>query len=173
VKAGGWTIPLRFLWLVCVLCFAGIGCSSPERLGNAGDQCLQVTDCSLGLACVPKGDGTSVCSADLSKIVNVEDAAAAADGGSPPDAGQPDTAPADDGAGQEAASDDGSAVEASLPPLEAGPDSTMPPEAGPPDAAHPPDAAKPRPEAGAPDGGPADSAGSMGDALLASDSSAD
>jgi len=174
VKAGGWAIRLRSLGLVCALCIAGVACSAPERLGNVGDQCLQVTDCSLGLACVPKGDGTSVCSADLSKIVNVEDAAAAADRGSPPDVGQPDTAPTDDGAGQEAASDDGAAVETSLPPLEAGPDSTsMPPEAGRPDAAPPPDAAKPRPDASAPDGGPADSAGSMGDALLASDSSAD
>jgi hypothetical protein len=115
-----------------------------------------------------------VCSADLSPIMNVEDAAAAADGGSPPDAGQSDTAPTDDGTGQEAASDDGAAVEASLPPLEAGPDSTtMPPEAGQPDAPHPLDAAKPRPDASVPDGGPADSGGSMGDALLASDSSAD
>lgn len=156
-----------------MLCIAGVGCSSPERLGNAGDQCLQTPDCSLGLVCVLQKDGTSMCSSDLSPIVHVEDAAAA-DRGSPPDVGQSDNTPADDAGGQEAASDDGGAVETSLPPPEAGPDSTsVPPEAGRPDAAHPPDAAKPRPDASAPEGGPADSGGSTGDAPLASDSSAD
>jgi hypothetical protein len=171
VKGRGWAIALR---CASALCIAGVACSAPERLGNDGDQCLQVTDCSLGLACVPKGDGTTVCSADLSKIVNVEDAATAADRGSPPDAGQSDTAPTDDGAGQEAASDDSSAVETSLPPLDASSDSASTgDQAGGADAAHPPDAAKPRQEAGAPDVGSVDSAGSTGDAPLASDSSAD
>jgi len=156
VKGRGWAIPLRSLGLVCVLRMAGIGCSSPERLGNAGDQCLQTPDCSLGLVCVPQRDRTSVCSADLSPIVNVEDAAAA-DTASPPDGGQSDTTPPIDEA---SASDDGGAVETSLPPPETGPDSaSVATEAGPPDAAHPADAAKPGPEAGAQDGGPADSGG--------------
>ena len=125
--------PPRSLALLCVV---GLACSSPEKLGVAGDPCLQFTDCVPALACV-KG----VCSADVTPIVNIEDAAAA-DRGSPPDVGLSDTRSTDDGGGQEAASDDdGGAAETSSPSLEAGPDSgSAGDEAGLADAAHPQDA---------------------------------
>jgi len=107
---------------LALLCVVGLGCSSPEKLGVAGDPCLQFTDCVPALACV-KG----VCSADVTPIVNIEDAAAA-DRGSPLDVGLSDTTPTDDGGGPESSSsDDGGGAEASSPSLEA-------------DAAHPQDA---------------------------------
>jgi hypothetical protein len=132
VKALAYLGPLRSFALLCVV---GLACSSPEKLGVAGDPCLQFTDCVPALACV-KG----VCSADVTPIVNIEDAAAA-DRGSPPDVGLSDTTSTDDGGGQEATSDDGGAAETSSPSLEAGPDSgSAGDEAGRADAGHPQDA---------------------------------
>jgi hypothetical protein len=43
-------------------------CSSAQTLEGSGGRCFQVTDCQLGLACVPQPDGSRVCSNILTPI---------------------------------------------------------------------------------------------------------
>ncbi len=59
---------------LAALCAACLGCSSPEKLSGAGEPCLQVGDCQLGLVCVGLPDGTKVCSTDLSSLQHQLDA---------------------------------------------------------------------------------------------------
>jgi hypothetical protein len=61
-------------------------CPGRGVLLGEGQDCLQVTDCELGLACVPVKDGRRVCSRDLSGVTKPYDAGAAAEGG---EAGRP------------------------------------------------------------------------------------
>lgn len=81
----------RSLWRASAAATLGVGiavvsaCSSAKLLG-AGQPCFQAVDCDQGLACVPKNpmmtDAGSVCSSDLSGIVNVT-----ADSAPPPEGG--------------------------------------------------------------------------------------
>jgi hypothetical protein len=62
------------------MALVGASCSSAQTLEGQGGQCLQTTDCQLGLACVPQKNGTRICSNDLTPIqmvpMNGMDAAA-------------------------------------------------------------------------------------------------
>ncbi|MDP9033735.1 MAG: hypothetical protein M3O50_02935 [Myxococcota bacterium] len=67
----------------CLLWAATIleACSSPPKLQGQGGACFQVSDCALGLVCVPREgspDGPRHCSSDTSTLVNTEGASDAA-----------------------------------------------------------------------------------------------
>ena len=75
------------LFGVLILGVLGLGqaCSSAKALGQ-GQACFQAVECAEGLACVPKNpmqpDAGSLCSSDLSGVVNVTaDSGPAMEGG--------------------------------------------------------------------------------------------
>jgi hypothetical protein len=113
--------------LVLAAISAATGCSTPEKLSGSGGSCLMTTDCELGLVC-----SKDLCTADLSALVNIEDAGSANDAASPP---------VSDGAPSSAVGSDAGEGSAAAPP-----DATMPPS----EASSPTPEASPAP----PDVGP-------------------
>ncbi|MGD0677503.1 MAG: hypothetical protein ABSC94_18950 [Polyangiaceae bacterium] len=99
-----------------------IGCSSSEELGGAGAMCIQVTDCRLGLVCVPVAGGASACSADAAALEYTEEAGPLTDGVAPPSEASPNpegsgdgTSSSDEAPVEAAAVQDASVSEASAP----------------------------------------------------------
>jgi hypothetical protein len=75
----------RLAPFVAVAVVLGLACGTASLLGS-GESCFVATDCQPGLACVPQANGSRICSADLTNVVFVPDAAEAA----PPPEGGPD-----------------------------------------------------------------------------------
>jgi hypothetical protein len=71
-RPGLWAVPFALAWLAGAVLLASAGCSSPPTLEGDGDPCFQVSDCELGLLCVPLANNTSVCSADAAGVVMTE-----------------------------------------------------------------------------------------------------
>jgi hypothetical protein len=84
-------------------------CSQQNHLAAAGESCFLANDCEPGLVCVPRQDGTRICTDDLANIA----------GQGPQEAGPADANPdARDGGRRDGAND----APADSPPVDTGTD---------------------------------------------------